>query len=57
MIGFAAGQTASEYEHEYRCTEYEYEEIRCDVRTTRIDRMREGNVTHVKTARSKTLVQ
>ncbi len=33
-IGIAAVQTAIEYEYEYRFAEYEYDEIRCEARTS-----------------------
>ena len=33
-IGIAAVPTAIEYEYEYRFAEYEYDEIRCEARTT-----------------------
>jgi hypothetical protein len=42
-IGIAAVQTAIEYEYrftEYRVAEYEYDEIRGEERTARIDRVR-----------------
>jgi hypothetical protein len=44
MIGFAAVQTAIEYEYrftEYRFAEYEYDEIRCNARTNALNECKE----------------